>query len=87
VNDRNPDDQRLLGQALRHLRKSRSLTQKQLASRSGVHVTYISDVERGARNPSWKLLVDLARGLDVPVAAIAEQYDRLAGGPSSRRAT
>ena len=54
------------------------MTQEHLASACGMHPTYISDIERGARNPSWKAIVRLASGLDVPVATIAAAFDELA---------
>ena len=40
--------------------------------------TYISDVERGVRNPSWDVVARLAEGMGVPAAVIAAEYDRLA---------
>jgi transcriptional regulator with XRE-family HTH domain len=53
------------------------MTQEQLGEECGMHPTYISDIERGARNPSWKAIVRLAHGLKVPVATIAAAYDEL----------
>jgi len=70
----------LLGQAVREARKAQGLTQKQVAERSGVHVTYISDIERGARNPSWKAIASLAAGMGVSTADIARRYDALVVG-------
>jgi transcriptional regulator with XRE-family HTH domain len=72
--------QLLLGRAVREVRKAQGLTQKQVAERTGVHVTYLSDVERGARNPSWKVIASLAAGMGVPTADIAGRYDALAAG-------
>ncbi len=46
-----------------------------LAEAAGLHPTYISDIERGARNPSWKALVQLCAGLGVPTSALAAAYD------------
>lgn len=57
------DVRRILGLALKELRTSKSITQEELSRRTGVHPTYISDVERGARNPSWATLVKLAEGM------------------------
>jgi transcriptional regulator with XRE-family HTH domain len=70
--------QERLGQAVREIRKGHSLTQEELAHRSGLHPTYISDVERGARNPSFQALVQLAYGLGSTLAEIGAAYDRLA---------
>lgn len=55
----------LLGLHLRHLRHSAELTQEELAHRAELHWTYVSQVERGKRDISYKALRKLARGLDV----------------------
>jgi transcriptional regulator with XRE-family HTH domain len=68
--------QERLGQAVKEIRSARSLTQEELAHRSGLHPTYISDVERGARNPSFQALVQLAHGLGCTLAEIGAAYDR-----------
>jgi transcriptional regulator with XRE-family HTH domain len=67
-----------LGQAIKGVRSARSLTQEELAHRSGLHPTYISDIERGARNPSFRALVQLADGLGSTLAEIGAAYDELA---------
>lgn len=69
----------LVGRALRSVRLQRGMTQENLANACGMHPTYVSDIERGARNPSWKAIVRLAHGLEVPVATIAAAFDELAG--------
>lgn len=70
-----------LGQAVKAIRTAQRLTQEDLAARADLHPTYISDVERGARNPSWDVIARLAEGMGVPVATIAAEYDRLTGPP------
>lgn len=52
------------GRILRELRNEKGLTQEDLASRAGMNVTYLSDLERGRWNPSLAMLVDLAYALD-----------------------
>jgi transcriptional regulator with XRE-family HTH domain len=70
--------QERLGRAVKEIRAARSLTQEELAHRSGLHPTYVSDVERGARNPSFQALVQLADGLGSTLAEIGAAYDSLA---------
>jgi transcriptional regulator with XRE-family HTH domain len=68
--------QERLGRAIKEVRASKSLTQEDLAHRSGLHPTYISDIERGARNPSFVALVRLADGLGSTLAEIGAAYDK-----------
>lgn len=64
---------------MRALRAAKGVTQEQLSLATGIRTTYISDIERGARNPSWKVLVRLAAGLGVSLADLGRTYDGLAG--------
>ncbi len=64
-----------LGRAVKQIRIQRGLTQEQVSAASGLHPTYISDIERGARNPSWEAITRLADGIGVPTAEIAQHYD------------
>lgn len=70
--------QQRLGRAVRAVRKAQGLTQEELAARADLHPTYISDVERGVRNPSWDVVARLAEGMRVPTTAITAEYDALA---------
>ena len=62
--------QALFGSAVRLQRKQRGLSQTELAVRSGLHRTYISDVERGARNLSLQSIAVLAEALQVSIPAL-----------------
>lgn len=64
-----------LGRAVKQIRVQRGLTQEQVSAASGLHPTYISDIERGARNPSWEAITRLAGGIGVSTADIARHYD------------
>jgi transcriptional regulator with XRE-family HTH domain len=68
--------QRRLGRAVKVVRVSRGLTQEQVSANSGLHPTYISDIERGARNPSWEAITRLAEGIGVPVSEISQAYEK-----------
>lgn len=61
-----------LGKNLRRLRKQEGLTQEGLADLTTVHRNYISDLERGHRNPSVDVLAKLAAALNVNVASLFE---------------
>jgi transcriptional regulator with XRE-family HTH domain len=52
---------------LRELRKSRGLTQEELAEKAGLHRTYVGSVERGERNVTIDSMDRLAKALDVSV--------------------
>ena len=68
--------ERELGAALRELREQRGLNQEQVSRASGVHPTYISDVERGGRNPSWAKVTQLVYGIGASMRELGEAYDR-----------
>lgn len=55
----------LLGLNVRHYRKLKGMTQEQLAVAAGMERSYVSDLERGTRNPSVAALGRLADALSV----------------------
>lgn len=58
------DMRKLVGSNVRAVRKERGITQEELAERSGFSQQYISDLERGRRNPTIVSLYELAQALD-----------------------
>jgi transcriptional regulator with XRE-family HTH domain len=54
-----------LSYTVRERREVLRLSQEEVAHRAKLHRTYISDIERGARNLSLKSLYDLARALEL----------------------
>lgn len=73
---------RALGQAIHIGRTSLSFSQEELAQRAGLHRAYISEIERGERNPSLRTLGKLAEALNVPFATLCELAEELARDPS-----
>ena len=57
---------RILGTNVRKERKRLGWSQEQLALEAEMKRSYISDMERGLRNPSIKALERLASALQVP---------------------
>jgi transcriptional regulator with XRE-family HTH domain len=54
-----------LARNLRRLRLKAELSQEAFAEEAGLHRTYVSDLERGARNPSLLIIAKLAKALRV----------------------
>jgi CheY-like chemotaxis protein len=63
----------LLGAAIKAERSALGISQEELAYRADLHRTYISDLERGARNPSIESIEKLASALEVSVSMLFEQ--------------
>jgi len=70
------DMRRLVGLNFARLRRKKGFTQEQFAEASGFTQQYVSDLERGRRNPTVVTLFHLATALEVEpadlVAAIKE---------------
>ena len=52
------------------LRKSKELTQEQLAQQVGVRRETIMRLEKAQYNPSLKLAIDISRAVDAPIEEI-----------------
>ena len=66
------DIRRQLGLNVQRIRKEHNWSQEELSFESGLHRTYISDIERGARNPTVLVLEQLAAALKVTPARLLE---------------
>jgi transcriptional regulator with XRE-family HTH domain len=55
----------LLGANVRRYRKLKGMTQEELALEAGMERSYVSDLERGQRNPSVRALGRLADALSI----------------------
>ena len=61
-----------LGKNLRRLRVERGLSQEDFAFEAGIHRTYVSDIERGVRNPTIAVVEKLAISLGVTASDLLE---------------
>ena len=66
------DIQKKFGDKIRNLRKQKGISQEELAFKSGLHRTYISDVERGARNISLQNIEKISKALRVTPQKLLE---------------
>lgn len=59
------DMRKLVGGNVRRARGRKGLTQEEFAEKSGFSQQYISDLERGLRNPTVVTLFELAQALEI----------------------
>lgn len=64
------DIRKRLGQNVRRLRVQKGLSQEAFAHEAGIHRTYVSDIERGARNPTILIVEKLAKQLGATAAEL-----------------
>jgi transcriptional regulator with XRE-family HTH domain len=67
---------RAFGRELRAARTKAGLTQERLAHESGVHPTYISQVERGLLSPTVTKLGAMAQALKIAPSALLRRAER-----------
>lgn len=67
--------QEQFGQNLRAYRLERKFSQEKLAEASGLHRTYISSLESGARNPTITVVAQLAKALGIKAGTLLEGVD------------
>ena len=63
------------GETLRTLRLQQGLTQEQLAWNTGMERAYISELERGRKEPCLSTITKLAHAFNMTVAAFMACYD------------
>ena len=68
------DIKQRFGKAVRRRRRELDLSQEELAERAELHRTYVSDIERGDRNPSLENIEKLARALNLKVSELFTLY-------------
>jgi transcriptional regulator with XRE-family HTH domain len=62
----------IFGRNVREARARRGLSQEELAFNAGMKRSYLSDLERGTRNPSIKALGRLAAALGVSPSSLLQ---------------
>lgn len=61
-----------LGMRIKYLRKRRNLSQEDLALEAGVNKNYLSDLERGQRNPTLKILEKISNALGISISELTK---------------
>jgi transcriptional regulator with XRE-family HTH domain len=67
----------VIGNVFRRLRRERGITLRELAEQAQVSVPYLSEIERGRKEPSSEILAAICRALDLELTdLLAEvQFD------------
>lgn len=66
------DIRKRLGSNLKRLRNEKGWSQEEFADRAGIHRTYVSDIERAARNPTITIVEKLGKPFGVSASALLE---------------
>ena len=73
----------LLGESLRELRTSETLTLREVSGRARVSLGYLSEIERGQKEASSELLNAICGALDLPLSTllrrVSDKIDAYAG--------
>lgn len=65
-----PNLRERFGSRLRHIRRTRDLTQEQFAELVGISVDFLSLIERGINAPSFETIDQMAVRLGLPVSSL-----------------
>ena len=60
------------GMRIRYLRKQKGWSQEDLALNSGINKNYISDLERGRRNPTLVVMEKIAIAFNIPISELTK---------------
>lgn len=63
----------ILGQVLRDVRRQQQRTLRQVAADAQVSLGYLSEVERGQKEASSELLINITQALNTPLAVVIRE--------------
>jgi ribosome-binding protein aMBF1 (putative translation factor) len=72
------EQHRALGHVVRYTRARRALSQEELGFHARLHRNYVGAIERGEINPTFRVLLKLARGLDLPLSELIREQEQIA---------
>lgn len=62
-----------LGEELRQLRQEKEMSLRDVASSANISLGYVSEVERGLKEPSSEILFSMCRALGVPLSSVLSE--------------
>lgn len=69
---------KFIGQKIRAIRKAKGLSQEKLSELSGLHPTYISDIENSKVHASLVCYFQISQGLGMPLSEFVDIPDGIA---------
>ncbi len=73
------DIRKKLGLNIRRLREAKGLSQEEFGFQADIHRTYVSDVERGSRNPTITVVEKFAKALSVSPGRLLDDEPKSRG--------
>lgn len=64
-----------IGTIIKEYRKRNNLTQKEMALKVECGQQHISDIERGVKNPSLKMLIDICIALNIEPSNLVLEFE------------
>lgn len=64
------------GEVLKEARLRTGLSQQELSFQASIHWTYVSQLERGLKNPTLSVVLRLAAALDTSAAELVADVER-----------
>lgn len=77
------EDDNEVGDYIREQRQRANLSLRRLAERAGVSNPYLSQIERGIRNPSAEILKRLSRALEISAETLYTRAGLIEDGPAA----
>lgn len=61
-----------IGETIKNVRRKKGLKLRELSERTGISISFLSDIENGRSNPSVKRLKSIAKGLETTLKYLLE---------------
>lgn len=66
----------VFGRVVRERRRALGMSQEDLGFHSGLHRTYISEIERGLKSPSLRAIAAIAKALNTSVSSLILETEK-----------
>jgi len=66
----------IFGQVLKQLRTEKGLSQEEFAANAGLHRTYISQLERGLKSPSLRVMAKISSELGITLVQLMTELEQ-----------